>query len=297
MLKSINKKILRQIKPQIVKFFNKNPKQVFSIKDIPSILRKVKSYWAMPASLKTQEFLNFLLENNILKPVDISTPYLNTTKYITKNANIYEVALSLNKNSYLSHYTALFLHNLTDNVPKVIYTNNEQSKKFIPKKKNNLLQANIDRAFSKPMRKTNHIARIKNHDILIYLLNGKNVNRAGVINLTLDGRKIPITSIERTLIDVTVRPDYAGGYEEVFNAFKMAKGNFSVNRLVATLKRMDYVYPYHQAIGFYMEKAGYDEKLLRLLKKIGINHKFYLTYNMKDTCFSDTWQLYYPKGF
>lgn len=290
-------KLLKQIEPNIVKLLYKNPNQVFSIKDVSSILRELKRDWTLPNKVKTQGFLNFLLENNILKAIDISTPYLETTKYVTKNASIYEIALSLNKDSYLSHYTALFLHNLTDNVPKIIYTNKEQTRKSVPKKENKLLQENIDRAFSRPMRKTNHIAKIKDQNIDVYLLNGKNVDKTGVTSISLDGRKIPITSIERTLIDITVRPDYAGGYEEVYNAYKMAKGNFSVNRLVATLKKMDFMYPYHQAIGFYMEKAGYDDKLLRLLKKIGIEHNFYLTYNIKDTCFSDTWQLYYPKGF
>ena len=31
-------------------------------------------------------------------------------------------------------------------------------------------------------------------------------------------------------------------------------------------KKMNYIYPYHQAIGFYLSKAGYDKDQLELLK-------------------------------
>ena len=34
----------------------------------------------------------------------------------------------------------------------------------------------------------------------------------------------------------------------------------AVDRLLVILKKYDYVYPYHQSIGFLMQKAGYPEK-------------------------------------
>ena len=61
------------------------------------------------------------------------------------------------------------------------------------------------------------------------------------------------TNLERTLIDAAVRPVYAGGVFEVRKAYQLAKEKVSVNRLAALLQKLNYIYPYHQAIGFYLE--------------------------------------------
>ncbi len=59
---------------------------------------------------------------------------------------------------------------------------------------------------------------------------------------------------------------------------------------------MDYVYPYRQAIGFYLEKAEvYDENEIQQLKDIPMNFDFYLDYKMKETEYSETWKISYPK--
>lgn len=117
----------------------------------------------------------------------------------------------------------------------------EQRPKYIEEEKNDMLQEDIDLAFSRPMRQTNQIARftLDNKEYKVYLLNGKYQNKLGVkkmVSFELS-RPLEVTNIERTLIDVVVRPLYAGGVEEVLEAFKVAKGKFSVNRLLSYLKR------------------------------------------------------------
>ena len=104
-----------------------------------------------------------------------------------------------------------------------------------------------------------------------------------------------MTSLERTLIDITARPEYGGGVLEILNAYKEARGKVSVSRLLATLKKFEYAYPYHQAIGFLMEKAGYEESLLKRLEKLEQHHDFYLDYQIKERAYSNRWRLYYPK--
>lgn len=157
-----------------------------------------------------------------------------------------------------------------------------------------LEQQNIDRAFSRPMRGTKQIAQ--NDKYKVYLLNGKNVGKLGVENFNYKGIIIQATSIERTLIDMTVRPDYSGGPEKILDAFKRAKGKLVVSNLITILKQMNFTYPYHQSIGLYMEKAKYPESDIKLIEEMGIVCKFYLSYQIKDYDFSEKWKIIYPKG-
>ena len=286
--------IMELIKEQIITELEEkfNTGEAISFKNISHLLNTNKVFSILPNSTRIKDIIKFLIDNNIIIPFKHHISKDNfTTKYVFKEVLKYQTPISLRKSSYLSHYTALFLHGLTENVPKNIYVNKEQS----PKKRNrdvDLEQHRIDAAFSRPMRRTNHIAHFE--DFKAYLLAGKHTDNIGVVDTEIDNYKIPVTDIERTLLDCTIRPGYCGGVEEVLEGYRLAKDDLSVNRLLAYLRKVDYIYPFHQAIGFYLEKAGYNDHQLKLVESIDINYKFYLTYNMDDPGFSKRWQLYYP---
>ena len=211
------------------------------------------------------------------------------------DVSIFQLVLALEKNSYLSHYTAMFLHDLTEQVPKKIYATYEQPEK--PKRNVKLSQSDIDKSFSKQQRMSKNIAKFADYNIC--LLNGQFTNKLGVSELiSSEGERLITTNVERTLIDITVRPSYSGGVFEVLSAFKKAANKVSINVLAAMLKNIDYRYPYHQAIGFYMEKSGvYRETQIDLMKYFEIEQDFYLDHDMRDVEYSKEWKLYYPKGF
>src|SRR5216684_7346263 len=193
----------------------------------------------------------------------------------------------------LSHGTAVSLHGLTDQIPKTIYVNQEQSPKPLPS--GELTQTSIDRAFSNQQRKSAYVLEYEQWRMV--LLSGKNTGNLGVIKLAGPlQEQLDVTNIERTLIDIAVRPVYAGGVFQVLEAYKSARDRVSVNTLIATLKKLNYVYPYHQIIGFYMQRAGYEEKRYGRLKSLGLNFDFYLTYGVKEPEFDRQWRLHYPKG-
>ncbi len=123
-------------------------------------------------------------------------------------------------------------------------------------------QETIDRAFSRPQRTTKNIAPFGRRRLCV--INGKHTGQIGVIDATDEqGRPLRVTGIERTLIDITVRPSYAGGVAEVLEAYRRAADRVQVNNLVAMLRKIDFVYPYEQAIGFYMERSrAYPERRL-----------------------------------
>lgn len=100
------------------------------------------------------------------------------------------------------------------------------------------------------------------------------------------------TNIERTLIDITVRPAYAGGIAKVLNVYRAANNRVSIHRLLKILERLDYIYPYHQSIGFLMQKAGYPENSYTQLRAIGINYDFYLAHDIKQMEYSKDWRLF-----
>lgn len=286
--------VLKLIKPKIINKLEELEKDVLSFGDITDLMDYCKNELMLPRITSKEEFLEFLVGNKILTEYKLLKEENVTRRYAyNKDTSIYEIALSINNKAYLSHYSAMYINNLTNNVPKHIYINIEQCKKNI--KNSPLKQESIDKAFSNPFRKTNNIYRIEDKLNNIYVLNGKFSDRYGVKKIEFEGRKLEVTSIERTLIDIVVRPQYSGDTLEVLNAYKLAKGRISANRLRAILKKLDYTYPYHQAIGFYMQKAGYDEKQLNLLRSIPMEYDFYLTNEMKNTSYSKEWKIYYPK--
>ncbi len=286
-MKTIKKQMIQELEEQF------EEGSIITFNDINRLLKSNQIFSILPKITKVKDVINFFIDNKILIPFEHQISKNNSTKkYVFKTIFKYKTPISIRKSSYLSHYIALFLHGLTENVPKSVYTNQEQSKK--EKSSNNSLEQNrIDAAFSKPMRKTNHMAKFS--DFNAYLINGKHTDRLGVINIEIENRILSITDIERTLLDCTIRPGYCGGVEEVLEGYKTAKDDLSVNRILAYLRKINYAYPFHQAIGFYLERAGYDENQLKLVEMFDINYKFYLTYNMDNPDFSERWQLYHPK--
>src|SRR3546814_1584715 len=104
---------------------------------------------------------------------------------------------------YLSHYSAVYLIGLTEQIPKRIYVTNEQSKK--PEKPHSaLLQENIDNAFRKPQRISESKMRWNGTEIV--LLKGKHTGNLGVVPASR-GFGVRHTNLERTLIDIAVRSE------------------------------------------------------------------------------------------
>jgi hypothetical protein len=202
----------------------------------------------------------------------------------------YHYAISLRNEAYLSHASAVYLSGLTQQQPKTVYVNKEQSSKSQPEAP--LSQESIDRAFSRPQRRSNYVYRIDGFQIV--LLSGKATGRAGVVDDPQTG--LPMTCLERTLIDITVRPRYAGGVFQVSQAFKEAIKEIDISQLVSLLGSLNYRYPYHQALGFYLERAGATNSMLVRLRDLGLHFNFYLDYSMANPAFDKSWRVFYPLG-
>ena len=265
---------------------------------LQKLLKHNRKVLGITQKMSFEDFVACLVELKALKVFHFQYPKsLSFTRYAHPDTSLYAVISTFYSKSYFSHYTAMYLHQLTEQLPKTIYLNLEQTPKPRSTSRKNLEQENIDRAFNKQQRLSNNFASFENHSV--YLLSGKATQNEGVETISLsDHEQIQVTGLERTLIDIAVRPSYAGGVQQVLQAFERAKDlGISVNRLSATLKKLDYVYPYHQVIGFYLEKAGYSDAQIKLMERIEKHHDFYLDYNLRNPDYVQRWRLYIPKGF
>ena len=285
---------LKIAKRDIQNHFENLPTNVLTRAQIDRILFENRAFWRVSVSTTVQNFIDFLLKETKLKIIKFKFPSRTMDRYIWGDASTFDMVSSLKPDSYFTHYTAIYLHELTEQIPKTIYLNFEQLPKYGVDRE--LVQQRIDFAFKKPWRVSQNKALYKGYNVCI--LNGMFTGKLGVVETSSPyGEKISVTNIERTLIDITVRPIYSGGIFEVLKAYKLAKGRVSVNKLAAMLKKLNYLYPYHQAIGFYLEKAGvYGSTQINLIQKIDRKYDFYLTHQMKDMSYSKKWRLYFPKG-
>lgn len=272
----------------ITSIIKQHAKPVLMVREFKSLLNK-----SLSKSIKVSEVERILKDTGVIYQqvlrcddyrdvIRISIPSLNPTPY--------HFAISLRGGTYLTHSSAVHLLGLTQQQPKIIYVNKEQSKK--PQSEGTLTQEAIDRAFSHAQRRSRYVFKINGHQIV--LLSGKSTGGAGVEDD--DTINLPRTCLERTLIDITVRPRYAGGVFQVAQAFKEAVNDLNESRILSLLNKLNYLYPYHQALGFYLERAGASSKILNQLKKIGLGFNFYLDYSMSNPNWDKSWQVFYPLG-
>lgn len=285
---------MRLEKANIVKHIKLINLALYKNKDLKELMEINRKSWGINESTSYIKFLNYLKENTNLKEIRLKFPSRTEIAFSWREINIYELLFFLKPNAFFSHLTAMIFHKITSSDDKNIYLNIEQSPKIntLP----TLEQKNLDFAFNKKVRLTNNKASFENY--IIHLLSGKSTGQLGVIETTgFKTEKIRITDIYRTLIDITVRPSYSGGPRLVLKAYKLASNKIKIPILISYLKKMDFVYPYFQAVGFYLEHTQkFDEKEIELVQEYITKFDFYLDYGMRKTNYSKKWKLYYPQN-
>ena len=95
-------------KSDIVKYFESQGNNVYTINDISIILDNHRKFWQLPIGLTAEEFTKLLIAHTPLKIHNFMFMSKIILRFTWGDISIFRIASSLYKNAYLSHYTALF---------------------------------------------------------------------------------------------------------------------------------------------------------------------------------------------
>ena len=282
---------------EVEKIFDAENQSVYSKDQIKKLMDSAKEFGFVSKNISIQNFCDFLIQESKLQKWEFKLIYGPFVRFTWNQNSPYEVIKTSNSNGYFSHYTSLYMNGLTEQIPKSIYFNIEQSPK--PVNERGMNQSAIDLAFSRKQRETNNICTVNGTTFKV--LSGKWTNNLGVEEGEhIEFGRVRKTDGERTLIDSIVRPNYSGGVAEILKAFRLAKQarKISVKKIYDYLQIINHKYPYHQVIGWYLEMSGvFTNEEIEFFENIEKQFDFYLNYELKNPSYSRRWRLYYPKGF
>ena len=123
----MNKTRIQIARPDILRHFNELPQKVWRTGEArthpnaePGILEA--------RSGTPHKFIKFLLTSGNFSQIvfPFAKPYNREVRYTCGDVDIYDVMLTLKPHCHFSHYTAVHMHGLTEQVPKTTYLNFEQ---------------------------------------------------------------------------------------------------------------------------------------------------------------------------
>ena len=215
------------------------------------------------------------------------------------DVDVYELATSMLPDGYFCNLTAIYHHSLTNQVPSAVYWRHETlvSKKHRIAEK--LSDTRIRSAFIKPHRRTSFVIKHNSHDILI--IAGARGSDHGVEKVHSTHSPCPagsrVTCLERALIDAVVSPHYSGGLTSLCDYFRAARRKLNIERMLNIYQKMDFVYPYAQSLGFFMEHCGMRNHAKELRSAYPPQQRFYVDHGAKTTwVYNERWMIFYPKG-
>ena len=248
-------------------------------------------------------FLKALEEAGIVRPESLK---VRNGKRVTlysarplEEFTSYELAFAMFPEGYFCNATAIFHHSLTNQVPNVVYICHPTISPRPRRRTEGLSEVRIRTAFIKPHVYTTHVVVMKDSEVVV--VDRERGADHGLLTIRTKGSVCPqgarVTSLERALIDAVVAPHYNGGVASLPGYFKAARPKLNVQRLLELYEKLDFVYPYAQAIGFFLEHAGMAEKAEEIRKAYPPRQRFFVDHAAKSSwLYDDRWMIHYPEG-
>ncbi len=251
-------------------------------------------------------FIRYLKNEKIIKPYTlIAKNKKHITLYSSRTINKltpYELAKAMFPEGYFCNLSSIYHHSLTNQVPNSIYICHEtisaNRNVYTEPISNNPIRG----AFIKPHRYTNYVFDFNQHKIIV--IDRVKNSDYGVVEIHSSKAIAPknsrITCIERALIDAVVSPHYNGGISSVYAFFKNthnAHKKLAITKLIDIYKKLGYIYPYSQSIGFLFDKAGMTKHASAIYAAFPPVSTFFVDHNAKTSWnYDEKWKLYYPVG-
>lgn len=212
-----------------------------------------------------------------------------------------EVAMGVSHKAYICYQAALFLNELSDQVPNTLHVGIERPKTSSKSKAPELWDDFVLRdAFAKPPRPHKKVALFGNQRIV--LLERAYSGNAGVESRTFSsltkGKTIHVTGLERTLLDCAISPEDAGGISNVIDAFAEAANQIDIQKMIRLYRGFGLKYPHWQRIAFILKHFTDSRIADKWMNAFGKpKNKFYAMKGYKlNWRYDDETQIYYPPG-
>lgn len=263
-----------------------NEKRFFSINDIANILDKLKEENLVSNSLSQNDFYLKLLYDGLISHT-ITIRDVEKIRYtLNKEFNIYDFVYSLERNGFFSMFTSLNIQGFTNFRDNFIFISKERMQRVNFSSKN-ITQEAIDKAFSNKPRKTKAYNTIYNYNIV--MLESNNTQGVGIINY--NGYKV--SSINRAFVEIISNIQYSKTPYDVIWEFRQLKDKLDINEIFKIIEKFDFIYPYYQLAGYYLEKIGFLKEELSRFFNNKTNLIFYTMKNKTNYDLDEYWGIKY----
>jgi hypothetical protein len=197
------------------------------------------------------------------------------------------------------HLTSVFFHALTQQIPQKVFIRRRDIAPRKTKRPETLSDSQIRSQFIKPQKVTGKRVPLPGGECV--LISGYKNDQTGVIPVPNEFRAFPadarITDLERCLIDAVVAPHYNGGIMSLPALFAEAADQLNLQTLIGHYGELEFLYPFHQTIGFFLHHSGQTEAAERWRETFQPTNRFFVDKNAKTNWGYDTvWHVYYPRG-
>ena len=260
--------------------------EFLSQEQLKEILHQLKDKSLVSSSLSFNSFLLKLIDEGLAQKSITIRGHLKTRYSLRGDFNIYDFCNSLEKNSFFSMSTALNIQGLSDFREEYIFVSKERSTK-IEQGNVTLTQENIDNAFSKKPRRTNAYDKIDNH--VVVLLEANKTDTFEVIEY--NGYRV--SSVNRAFVEMITNVQYLQSSETIIEVFTKIKEKLNLDTIYTIIEKFDFIYPYFQLAGFYLEKIGFPKVELEKFYTKRSELNFYTQKNKNQYGFDGYWKIYY----
>lgn len=250
------------------------------------VLKVLKKKSLVSKSLSFNNFLLRLIDEG-LNQFSINIRGHSKVRYtMNKTFDIYSFCNTLERNGYFPMTTSLNIQNLSNYRNDYIFITKERTVRadFYDIK---LKQEDIDRAFSKKPRRTNAHDKIEGYRVV--MLETNNTSAYEIV----DFNGVKVSSVNRTFVEIISNIHYFQSSNKVIELFKQMEIRLDIDIIYSVIEKFDFIYPYFQLAGFYLERIGYKREQLKQFYTKKTDLKFYTEKNKEKYSFDEYWNIYY----